>query len=53
MYVYGYVPSTEVPVDHASDKRREPKVILTVDYQGQMTPMATGVTLVKDIAGRA
>ncbi len=49
-YVYGYVPSAEVPIDHASEKRRKPEVILTVDHQGQMTPMAMGVMLVKDIA---
>ena len=52
-YVYGYVTSAEIPIDHASEKWRKPKVILTVDHQGQMTPMATGVMLVKDIAGKA
>ncbi len=52
-YVYGYVPSAKVPMDHTTEKRREPKVILTADHQGQMTPMAMGVMLVKDIAGKA
>ncbi len=42
MYVYGYVTSAEVPFDHASEKRRKLEVILTVDHQGQMTPIVTG-----------
>ncbi len=51
--MYGYVPSSEVSGDHTNEKCREPKVILMVDHQGQMTPMDTGVMLVKDIAGKA
>ncbi len=46
-----YPPLRYVSGDHANEKRRKPEVILTVDHQGQMTPMATGVMLVKDIAG--
>ena len=45
-YVYGYVPSTKVSSDHTSVKTRNPELILTMDHQGLMTPMATSVMLV-------
>ncbi len=32
-YVCGYVPSSKVSSDHASDKHRAPEVILTFDHQ--------------------
>ncbi len=53
MYVYGYVPSAKVSSDHTSVKTRKLEVILTVDHQGLMTTMATGVMLVKYIARKA
>ena len=31
----------------------EPQVIMTVDHAGRFTPMASGVMVVKDVAGRA
>ncbi len=52
-YVYGHAPSVEVPNKHDGGKTCEPGLVLTVDHQGCMTPMATGVMLVKDIAGKA
>ncbi len=52
-YVYGYAPSAEVPRKCNRGKTCEPGLVLTVDHQGCMTPMATGIMLVKDVAGKA
>ncbi len=52
-YVYGCAPSTKVPNKHDGGKTCKPGLILTVDHQGCMTPMATGVMLVKDVSGKA
>ncbi len=52
-YVYGYVPFAKVSNEHDRGKTCKPGVVLTVDQQGCMKPMATGVMLVKDIAGKA
>ena len=53
MYVYDYVPSAEVSKEHDRGKTCKSGVGLMVDQQGCMTPTATGVMLVKDIAGKA
>ncbi len=51
-YVHGYVPFSKVSSDHTSEKLHKPEVTLAVDHQGLITPMATGVMLVKEIAGK-
>jgi hypothetical protein len=52
-YVYGYAPSAEVSNECDGGKTCEPGLVLTVNHQGCMTPMATGVMLVKDVSGKA
>ena len=50
-YLSGFVPAADMrTVERVEEPACEPGVVLTIDQKGRMTPMATGVMVVKDVA---
>ena len=53
-YIPGFIPAIDMQtMEKVEQPQCEPGVVLRIDQKGCMAPMATGVMVVKDVAGRA